>query len=180
MSANEKRWYVVQVCSGAEKAVLRTLHERISSSHMEDRFGRILVPTEEVVEVKGGQRTLTERRFFPGYVLVEMEMADDTWHLVKKTNKVVDFIGGAGNRPTPISEYEVQKIILQMQEGFEKPRPKRVFEIGEMVRIKEGAFRDFNGNVEYVNYEKSRLRVSVSIFGRSSPVELEFSGVEKV
>ncbi len=175
-----KRWYVVHAYSGMEKSVARAIRERAERAGMGDRFGQILVPTEEVVEMKGGQRTITERRFFPGYVLVEMEMDDATWHLVKRTNKVTGFLGGTGNRPTPISDAEVEKIMTQMQEGVEKPRPKTLFEIGEMVRVREGPFTDFNGNVEEVNYDKSRLRVSVSIFGRATPVELEFGQVEKV
>ncbi|MEB2336109.1 MAG: transcription termination/antitermination protein NusG [Burkholderiales bacterium] len=175
-----KRWYVVHAYSGMEKSVARAIRERADRSGMSGKFGRILVPTEEVVEMKGGQRKTTERRFFPGYVLVEMEMDDDSWHLVKHTNKVTGFIGGTGNRPTPISEKEVEKIMAQMQEGVEKPKPKTLFEVGEMVRVREGPFTDFNGNVEEVNYEKSRLRVSVTIFGRATPVELEFGQVEKV
>lgn len=175
-----KRWYVVHAYSGMEKSVARAIRERADRSGMSRKFGRILVPTEEVVEMKGGQRKTTERRFFPGYVLVEMEMDDDSWHLVKHTNKVTGFIGGSGNRPTPISEKEVEKIMAQMQEGVEKPKPKTLFEVGEMVRVREGPFTDFNGNVEEVNYEKSRLRVSVTIFGRATPVELEFGQVEKV
>ncbi|MEY4214570.1 MAG: transcription termination/antitermination protein NusG [Burkholderiaceae bacterium] len=175
-----KRWYVVHAYSGMEKSVARALQERVDRSGMADRFGRILVPTEEVVEMRNGQRTITERRFFPGYVLVEMVLDDDTWHLVKHTNKVTGFVGGAGNRPSPISDKEVEKIMAQMQEGVEKPRPKTLFEVGEMVRVKEGPFTDFNGNVEEVNYDKSRLRVSVTIFGRATPVELEFGQVEKV
>ena len=175
-----KRWYVVHAYSGMEKSVGRAIQERVDRAGMQDKFGKILVPTEEVVEMKNGQRTLTQRRFFPGYVLVEMEMDDDTWHLVKHTNKVTGFVGGAGNRPSPISEKEVQAILDQMQEGVEKPRPKVLFEVGEMVRVKDGPFNDFNGNVEEVNYEKSRLRVSVTIFGRATPVELEFGQVEKV
>jgi len=175
-----KRWYVVHAYSGMEKSVARAIQERVDRAGMSEKFGRILVPTEEVVEMKGGQRKTTERRFFPGYVLVEMEMDDDTWHLVKHTNKVTGFIGGTGNRPTPISEKEVEKIMAQMQEGVEKPKPKTLFEVGEMVRVREGPFTDFNGNVEEVNYEKSRLRVSVTIFGRATPVELEFGQVEKV
>ena len=174
-----KRWYVVHAYSGMEKSVARALQERVDRSGMADKFGRILVPTEEVVEMRNGQRTITERRFFPGYVLVEMVLDDDTWHLVKHTNKVTGFVGGAGNRPSPISEKEVEKIMAQMQEGVEKPKPKTLFEVGEMVRVKEGPFTDFNGNVEEVNYEKSRLRVSVTIFGRATPVELEFGQVEK-
>jgi transcriptional antiterminator NusG len=174
------RWYVVHAYSGMEKSVAKALKERVERAGMQERFGTILVPTEEVVEMKGGQRTISERRFFPGYVLVEMEMADDTWHLVKNTAKVTGFLGGSGSRPAPISEKEVQKIMDQMQEGVEKPRPKTLFEVGEMVRVREGPFTDFNGNVEEVNYEKSRLRVSVTIFGRATPVELEFGQVEKV
>jgi len=175
-----KRWYVVHAYSGMEKSVARALQERVDRSGMQDKFGRILVPTEEVVEMRNGQRTITERRFFPGYVLVEMDLDDDTWHLVKQTNKVTGFVGGAGNRPSPISEKEVEKIMAQMQEGVEKPKPKTLFEVGEMVRVKEGPFTDFNGNVEEVNYDKSRLRVSVTIFARATPVELEFGQVEKV
>jgi len=175
-----KRWSVVHAYSGMEKSVARALQDRVERAGMQDHFGKILVPTEEVVEMKNGQRTISERRFFPGYVLVEMDMNDDTWHLVKNTSKVTGFVGGSGNRPTPISEKEVDKIMSQMQEGVEKPRPKTLFEVGEMVRVKEGPFTDFNGNVEEVNYEKSRLRVSVTIFGRATPVELEFGQVEKL
>ena len=174
-----KRWYVVHAYSGMEKSVRKTLVERIERSGMQDKFGEILVPTEEVVEVKNGQKAVTERRFFPGYVLVEMEMTDESWHLVKNTAKVTGFVGGKANKPTPISQKEVEKILAQMQEGVEKPRPKTLFEVGEMVRVKEGPFTDFNGNVEEVNYEKSRLRVSVTIFGRPTPVELEFGQIEK-
>ncbi len=172
-------WYVVHAYSGMEKAVERNILERIQRAGMESKFGRILVPTEEVVEIKNGQRKTTERRFFPGYVLVEMEMDDESWHLVKHTNKVTGFVGGAKNRPAPISEAEVQKIVSQMQEGVEKPRHKVEFVVGEYVRVKEGPFTDFNGSVEEVNYEKSKVRVSVTIFGRATPVELEFSQVEK-
>ena len=173
------RWYIVHAYSGMEKAVERNITERIHRAGMDAKFGRILVPTEEVVEMKNGQRKTTERRLFPGYVCVEMVMEDDTWHLVKHTSKVTGFVGGAKNRPAPISEEEVQKIISQMQEGTDKPRHKIEFMVGEVVRVKEGPFTDFNGSVEEVNYEKSRLRVSVMIFGRSTPVELEFSQVEK-
>ena len=173
------RWYVVHAYSGMEKAVERNILERIHRSDMQSKFGRILVPTEEVVEMKNGQKRTTERKFFPGYVLVEMVMDDDTWHLVKHTNKVTGFVGGAKNRPAPISEAEVQKIVSQMQEGTDKPRHKVEFMVGELVRVKEGPFTDFNGSVEDVNYEKSRVRVSVMIFGRSTPVELEFSQIEK-
>ena len=173
------RWYVVHAYSGMEKAVERNILERISRSGMQDKFGRILVPMEEVVEVKNGQKRTTERKFFPGYVLVEMVMDDDTWHLVKHTNKVTGFVGGAKNRPAPISESEVMKIVNQMQEGTDKPRHKIEFVVGEFVRVKEGPFADFNGSVEDVNYEKSKVRVAVTIFGRSTPVELEFSQIEK-
>ncbi|MGP1682417.1 MAG: transcription termination/antitermination protein NusG [Giesbergeria sp.] len=175
----ELRWYIVHAYSGMEKAVERNIAERIARAAMQAKFGRVLVPTEEVVEMKGGQRKTSERRLFPGYVFVEMIMDDESWHLVKHTNKVTGFVGGAKNRPAPISEAEVQKIVSQMQEGTEKPRHKTEFMVGELVRVKEGPFTDFNGSVEDVNYEKSRLRVSVMIFGRSTPVELEFAQVEK-
>ena len=173
------RWYIVHAYSGMEKAVERNITERIAQSGMQSKFARILVPTEEVVEIKNGQRKTTERRLFPGYVFVEMIMDDESWHLVKHTNKVTGFVGGAKNRPAPISEAEVQKIVSQMQEGSEKPRHKIEFLPGELVRVKEGPFTDFNGSVEEVNYEKSKVRVSVTIFGRATPVELEFSQIEK-
>ena len=175
----DMRWYVVHAYSGMEKAVERNILERINRSGMQAKFGRILVPMEEVVEIKNGQKRTTERKFFPGYVLVEMVMDDDTWHLVKHTNKVTGFVGGGKTRPSPISESEVLKIVSQMQEGTEKPRHKVEFVVGEFVRVKEGPFADFNGSVEEVNYEKSKVRVAVTIFGRSTPVELEFSQVEK-
>jgi transcription termination/antitermination factor nusG len=174
-----KRWYVVHAYSGFEKSVQRALSERVARHGMQTSFGRILVPVEEVVELRSGQKSITERKFFPGYVLVEMEMNDETWHLVKSTPKVTGFVGGGANKPTPISEKEVEKILQQMQDGVERPRPKVLFEPGEVVRIKEGPFADFNGSVEQVNYEKNRLRVSVTIFGRATPVELEFGQVEK-
>ena len=174
-----KRWYVVHAYSGFEKSVARAIQDRIRRTGMEDKFGQILVPVEEVVELKGGQKSISERKFFPGYVLVEMEMTDETWHLIKSTPKVTGFVGGTPTRPAPISEKEVQAILRQVQEGVEKPRPKVLFEIGEAVRVKEGPFTDFHGNVEDVNYEKNKLRVSVTIFGRSTPVELDFSQVEK-
>ena len=174
------RWYVVHAYSGMEKAVERNLRERIERSGMQAKFGRILVPTEEVVELKNGKKSVTERRFFPGYVLVEMLMDDDSWHLVKHTGKVTGFVGGARNRPAPISEAEVMKIVNQMQEGIDKPRPKVQWQVGELVRVKDGPFTDFNGAVEEVNYEKSKVRVSVTIFGRATPVELDFAQVEKV
>jgi transcriptional antiterminator NusG len=176
---SDLRWYVVHAYSGMEKAVERNIQERIARSGMQGKFGRILVPMEEVVEVKNGQKRTTERKFFPGYVLVEMVMDDDTWHLIKHTNKVTGFVGGAKNRPAPISESEVIKIVNQMQEGTDKPRHKVEFVVGEFVRVKEGPFTDFNGSVEDVNYEKSKVRVSVTIFGRATPVELEFSQIEK-
>lgn len=179
-SANpDLRWYIVHAYSGMEKAVERNITERIARSGMQSKFGRILVPSEEVVEMRNGVRRTTERRLFPGYVFVEMVMEDDTWHLVKHTSKVTGFVGGAKNRPAPISEEEIRKIVDQMQEGTEKPRHKFEFMVGELVRVKEGPFADFNGSVEEVNYEKNRLRVSVTIFGRATPVELEFSQVEK-
>ena len=177
---NPLRWYVVHAYSGMEKAVERNLRERIERAAMHAKFGRILVPTEEVVEMKNGKKAVTQRRFFPGYVLVEMLMDDDSWHLVKHTSKVTGFVGGAKNRPAPISEAEVMKIVHQMQEGIEKPRPKVEWEVGELVRVKEGPFTDFNGAIEDVNYDKSKVRVSVTIFGRSTPVELDFHEVEKV
>ena len=174
-----KKWYVVHAYSGFEKSVQRALVDRIRRAGMGDQFGQILVPVEEVVEMKSGQKNISERKFFPGYVLVEMEMTDDTWHLVKNTAKVTGFVGGTATRPTPISEKEVQNILHQIQEGVEKPRPKVLFEVGEAVRVKEGPFADFHGNVEDVNYDKNKLRVSVTIFGRSTPVELDFAQVEK-
>ena len=176
---SDLKWYVVHAYSGMEKAVERNILERVNRAGMQRKFGRILVPTEEVVEIKNGQKKTTERKFFPGYVLCEMEMDDDSWHLVKNTPKVTGFVGGTATKPTPISEKEVEKIMQQMQEGVEKPRPKVLFEIGEVVRVKEGPFTDFHGAVEDVNYEKNRLRVSVTIFGRATPVELEFGQVEK-
>ncbi len=174
-----KKWYVVHAYSGFEKSVSRALQERIQRAGMQDSFGQILVPVEEVVEMRAGQKALSERKFFPGYVLVEMEMTDDSWHLVKNTAKVTGFVGGTATKPTPISDKEVQAILHQIQEGVEKPKPKVLFETGEAVRVREGPFTDFHGNVEEVNYDKNKLRVSVSIFGRSTPVELDFSQVEK-
>ncbi|MGR6808076.1 transcription termination/antitermination protein NusG [Sphaerotilus natans] len=179
-AATPMRWYVVHAYSGMEKAVERNLRERIERSGMQAKFGRILVPTEEVVEMRNGKKAVTERRFFPGYVLVEMVMDDESWHLVKNTSKVTGFVGGAKNRPVPISEDEVMKIVNQMQEGIEKPRPKVEWEVGEVVRVKDGPFTDFNGVIEEVNYDKNKLRVSVTIFGRATPVELDFHQVEKV
>lgn len=174
-----KRWYVVHAYSGFEKSVQRNLLERIERAGMQDMFGQILVPVEEVVEMKGGQKSISERKFFPGYVLVEMEMNDQTWHLIKSTPKVTGFVGGSAQKPTPITEKEVAALMQQIQEGVEKPKPKVLFEVGEAVRVTEGPFSDFNGMVEEVNYDKSKLRVSVLIFGRPTPVELEFGQVEK-
>ncbi|AQR63789.1 transcription termination/antitermination protein NusG [Aquaspirillum sp. LM1] len=174
------RWYVVHAYSGFEKSVQKALKERIDRENMQDRFGKILVPVEEVVDMKNGKRSLTERKFFPGYVLVEMEMTDESWHLVKSTPKVTGFVGGTANRPAPIPQKEVDAIMQQMQEGVEKPKPKILFEVGERVRVIDGPFTDFNGSVDEVNYERNKLRVSVQIFGRDTPVELEFSQVEKL
>ncbi|MHB8455864.1 MAG: transcription termination/antitermination protein NusG [Acidiferrobacterales bacterium] len=173
------RWYVVHTFSGFEKQVQRSLKEHIKRASMDEQFGDILVPTEEVVEMKSGEKRTSERKFFPGYVLVKMEMNDDTWHLVKNVPKVSGFIGGSGTKPTPITEKEALVILHQVQEGVEKPRPKFSFAPGELVRIVDGPFMDFNGTVEDVNFEKNKLRVTVSIFGRLTPVELEFSQVEK-
>ena len=174
-----KRWYVVHAYSGFENQVKRSLQEHIRRAGMEDSFGDILVPTEEVVEMKAGQKRRSERKFFPGYVLVQMDMSDETWHLVKNVPRVMGFIGVSGTKPTPISDREAEQILGRMREGAEKPRPKVLFEVGEVVRVTDGPFIDFNGVVEEVNYEKSRLRVAVLIFGRSTPVELEFDQVEK-
>jgi transcriptional antiterminator NusG len=174
-----KNWDVVHTYSQFEKSVQRALTERIQREGMQDKFGQILVPVEEVVELKSGQKSISERKFFPGYVLVEMEMTDETWHLVKSTPKVTGFLGGSAMKPTPITAKEVQNIMQQMQAGVEKPRPKVLFEVGELVRVKDGPFTDFNGSVEDVNYDKSKIRVAVTIFGRSTPVELDFGQVEK-
>ncbi len=174
-----KRWYVVHAYSGFESQVKRSLQDRIKRAGMEESFGEILVPTEEVVEMRGGQQRKSERKFFPGYVLVQMEMTDESWHLVKDVPKVMGFIGGSGDRPAPISDREADAILQRVQEGVEKPRPKVLFEPGEVVRVIDGPFNDFNGVVEDVDYEKNRLKVSVLIFGRSTPVDLEFGQVEK-
>ena len=183
-----KRWYVVHAYSGFEHQVERTLKERIARASMQDKFGDVLVPTEEVIEMRGGQKRRSERKFFPGYVLVQIEtntenraskIDDESWHLIKETPKVMGFIGGTADKPLPIKDSEADAILQRVQEGVEKPRPKVLFEPGEMVRVTDGPFNDFNGVVEEVNYEKSRLRVAVLIFGRSTPVELEFGQVEK-
>jgi len=175
-----KRWYVVHAYSGFEKQVQRSLNERIARAGMEDMFGEVLVPTEEVVEMKKGVKRKSERKFFPGYGLVEMEMNEDSWHLVKDVPKVMGFIGGKQDRPAAISQKEADAIINRVAEGIDKPRPKVLFEPGELIRVTDGPFNDFNGTVEEINYEKSRLRVAVSIFGRSTPVELDFQQVEKL
>lgn len=173
------RWYVIQAYSGFEAKVKAFLEERIERYAMQDRFGQILVPSEEVVEMRDGQQRRSERKFFPGYVLVQMDMDDETWHLVKDTPKVLGFIGGKADQPAPITEREAQAIMDRVQESGEKPKPKFLFEPGEMVRVTDGPFNDFNGVVEEVDFEKSKLKVSVMIFGRSTPVELEFGQVEK-
>jgi transcriptional antiterminator NusG len=183
-----KRWYVVHAYSGFEKSVAQALRDRIAREGMEERFGEVMVPTEEVVEMRSGQKRRSERKFFPGYVLVQIAVTSDNgipridsecWHLIKETPKVLGFIGGTADRPLPIADHEADQILARVQEGVEKPRPKVLFEAGQMVRVIDGPFNDFNGVVEEVNYEKSRLRVAVLIFGRSTPVELEFGQVEK-
>jgi transcriptional antiterminator NusG len=174
-----KRWYVVHAYSGYEKKVAAALKERIERFQMEESFGDVLVPTEEVVEMRGGQKRKSERKFFPGYVLVQMELNDDSWHLVKDTPRVMGFIGGKADKPAPITDKEAEAILQRVDDSVEKPKPKTIFEPGEMVRVVDGPFNDFNGVVEGVDYDKSRLQVAVLIFGRSTPVELEFSQVEK-
>jgi transcriptional antiterminator NusG len=173
------QWYVVHAYSGFENQVKRSLEDRVKRSGLESKFGQILVPTEEVVEMRDGQKRKSDRKFFPGYVLVQMEMDEASWHLVKDCPKVMGFIGGTSDKPTPISEREAQTILNRIQEGTEKPKPKVLFEVGEVIRVIDGPFTDFNGVVEEVNYDKSRLRVAVSIFGRPTPVELEFGQVSK-
>lgn len=173
------RWYVVHAYSNFENKVKQSLEERIKREGLEQYFGKILVPTEEVVEMRMGQQRKSERKFFPGYVLVQMELTDETWHMVKDVPKVLGFIGGVSDRPAPISEKEAMAILSRVEEGVNKPRPKVLFEAGEVVRITDGPFKDFNGAIEEVNYEKSKLKISVLIFGRSTSVELGFSQVEK-
>jgi len=173
------RWYVVHAYSGFEAQVKKVLESRIAASQLKDRFGQILVPTEEVVEMRDGQKRRSERKFFPGYVLVEMDMNEDTWHMVKEVPKVLGFIGGSSDKPAPITDAEANAILNRVEEGVDSPRPKVLFEVGEVVRVNDGPFNDFNGVVEEVNYEKSKMLVSVQIFGRSTPVELDFSQVEK-
>jgi len=178
-SSNPKRWYIVHAYSNYENYVMNALAERVESMGVESKFDEIIVPTEEVVEMKGGEKRKSERKFFPGYVLVKMEMDDETWHLVRKTPKVLGFIGGTNDKPTPLSQKEADTILHRIKEGTDKPKPKTLYEPGEVVRVTEGPFADFNGVVEEVNYEKSRLTVAVLIFGRSTPVELEFGQVVK-
>ncbi|KAA0876225.1 transcription termination/antitermination protein NusG [Nitrincola tapanii] len=179
MSTEKKRWYVVHAYSGFEKRVMNGLKERIELHGMQDLFGEVLVPTEEVIEIRDGKKRKSERKFYPGYVLVNMVMNDETWHLVKSTPRVLGFIGGTADKPAPITEREANEILQRVESGADKPKPKTVFEPGEMVRVVDGPFADFNGVVEEVNYEKNRLQVAVLIFGRSTPVELEFRQVEK-
>jgi len=174
-----KRWYVVQAYSGYEKRVMNSLKEQVELKGMQEYFGDILVPTEEVVEIREGKKRKSERKFYPGYVLVNMDMNDETWHLVKSTSRVLGFIGGTADKPAPITQREADAILQRVETGASKPRPKTLFEAGEVVRVNDGPFADFNGVVEEVDYEKSRVKVSVLIFGRSTPVELEFGQVEK-
>lgn len=173
-------WYVIHAYSGFEKSVQRLLRERIERDGLSDKFGEILVPVEEVVDIKDGQRKISERKFFPGYVLVEMEMSDEAWHIVKSIPKVTGFIGGTSNRPSPISQQEVDAITQRIQDGVEKPKPKVLFEVGQRVRVTEGPFNDFDGIIDEVNYERSKVRISVQIFGRDTPVELGFYQIEKL
>lgn len=174
-----KRWYVVHAYSGYEKRVQKALLERIELFEMQDFFGDVLVPTEEVVEVRDGKKRKSERKFYPGYVLVQMEMNDQSWHLVKQTPRVMGFIGGTADKPAPITEREANAILQRVQDGADKPAHKTIYEPGEVVRVTDGPFADFNGVVEGVDYDKSRLQIAVTIFGRSTPVELEFTQVEK-
>ena len=178
-TVDDMRWYVVQAYSGFEKRVQESMQTRIDRSDLKDQFGQVLVPTEDVVELKNGQKRTSERKFFPGYVLVQMTMSDAAWHLVKSVPRVSGFVGGTSTQPVPISDREAQAILQQVVEGAEHPRPKYTFAPGEVVRVTDGPFQEFNGTVEDVNFEKSKLRVAVTIFGRSTPVELSFSQVEK-
>ncbi|MEE9355519.1 MAG: transcription termination/antitermination protein NusG [Methylococcaceae bacterium] len=173
------KWFVVHAYSNYENQVKKSLEERIKREGLDDFFGKILVPTEEVVEMRMGNQRKSERKFFPGYVLVQMELTDETWHMVRDVPRVLGFIGGTADRPAPISDKEAETILNRVEEGINKPKPKVIFEAGEVVRVIDGPFKDFNGVVEEVNYEKNKLRVSVLIFGRSTPVELDFGQVEK-
>lgn len=179
MLENQKSWYAIQVTSGFESYVKDVIMKRVNELGIEEAFGRILVPSEKIVEMRQGKKRESEKKFFPGYVLIEMEMNEDTWYLVHKTPKVIGFIGGKSGNPTPVRDAEINKILDRVEESADKPKPKVLFEPGEVVRVTDGPFADFSGVVEEVNYEKSRLRVAVLIFGRSTPVELEFSQVEK-
>jgi len=174
------RWYVLHVYSGFEKKVADAIRKEAEQKGVADMFSEILVPTEEVVEVKRGAKVAAERKFFPGYVLIKMEMTDDTWHLVKNTPKVTAFLGGKGLKPAPITEAEATRIMRQVQEGIERPKPSITFEVGEQVRVSDGPFASFNGLIEEIDEEKARLKVAVSIFGRATPVDLEYSQVEKL
>ena len=176
----DKQWYVVHVYSGFENKVVSLLREYIEREHVENSFGQILIPTEEVVDIKGGKKKISERKFFPGYLLVEMDMTDKTWHLVKSTPKVTGFVGGSAHKPIPISQKEVDRILNKVQSGVEKPKPKVMFGVNESVRVTSGPFVDFSGSIEEVNYERNKLKVLVQIFGRETPVELEFNQVEKL
>jgi transcriptional antiterminator NusG len=178
--SSSKRWYVVHAYSGFEKSVLKKLNERIERSIHKDLFGQILLPTEEVIDVKNGKRSILERKFFPGYLIIEMEMNEQTWHLVKSIPNVTGFIGGSGNNPRPLSQLEVDRIQAKVEAGGEKPKPKIIFEIGQSIRVSEGPFADFNGTVEEISYERNKIRVAVQIFGRETPVELDFDQVEKI
>ena len=178
-TVDDMRWYVVQAYSGYEKRVQQSMQTRIDRSDLKDQFGQVLVPTEDVVELKNGQKRTSERKFFPGYVLVQMTMSEDAWHLVKSVPRVSGFVGGTSAQPVPISDREARAILQQVVEGAEHPRPKYTFAPGEVVRVTDGPFQEFNGTVEDVNFEKSKVRVAVTIFGRSTPVELSFSQVEK-
>ncbi|MEP4546354.1 MAG: transcription termination/antitermination protein NusG [Saccharospirillum sp.] len=175
-----KRWFVVHAYSGFEKRVAASLQEQVELKGMQDKFGEILVPTESVVEMRDGKKRKSERKFYPGYVLVEMEMDDDTWHLVKEIPRVMGFIGGTPEKPAPLTSREADGILQRVKEGVDKPTQKTIYEPGEVVRVNDGPFADFNGTVEKVNYEKNRVQVSVSIFGRATPVELEFTQIEKM
>jgi len=178
--SSSKKWYVLYVASRMEKSVQKMLLESINSSPLKDKFGEILIPSEEVIDIKSGKKILTERRFFPGYILINMEMTDETWYLVKNTKKVTGFIGGTKNKPSPISEKEISSILQQIKDGAEKPKPRIEFELEETVRVKDGPFTDFIGTVQAFNYEKSKVQILVSIFGRQTPVELDFAQVEKI
>ncbi|BAH83377.1 transcription termination/antitermination protein NusG [Candidatus Ishikawella capsulata] len=179
LASSQKRWYVVQAFSGFEGHIVQSLREHIKLHKMEQFFGEVIVPTEEIIEIRSGHRRKTERKFFPGYVLVQMIMNEDSWHLVRHVPRVLGFIGGSPDKPLPLSDKEANVILTRLQKIAEKPRPKTIFEPGEVVRVKEGPFSDFNGVVEEVDYEKSRLKLAVSIFGRTTPFELNFSQVEK-